>query len=54
MEFTVFSQDTTAYQRSHSHRGRETHKQSCWVVEQRLPSALLGMEEADYVGTSIS
>lgn len=58
MEFTVFSQDTTAYQRRCNHQDREMRKEkqkpSCWVVEQSLPSALLGMEEADYVGTSIS
>lgn len=33
---------------------KEKQKPSCWVVEQSLPSALLGMEEADYIGTSIS
>lgn len=36
------------------HTRKEKHKLSCWAVEQRMPSALHGMEETDYAGTSIS
>lgn len=36
------------------HTCRRKHKLSCWAVEPRMPSALHGMEEADYAGTSIS